>query len=101
MTGTYSGRGGVTDTDTGFRQEVFAIGTLGALNFIVGGLKELPGRKSVVLFSDALRIYNREQNIYRVQHALDNLTDLANRASVSIYTIDARGLQVLGMDCCR
>ncbi|MGA9770031.1 MAG: VWA domain-containing protein [Blastocatellia bacterium] len=98
LTGTFGVRGDVTDTDTNFRQEVFAIGTLGALNFIVGGLKELPGRKSVVLFSDALRIYDREQNIYRVQQALDNLTDLANRASVSFYTIDARGLQVIGMD---
>ena len=57
----------------------------------------MPGRKSVVLFSDALRIYNREQSIFRVQQALNNLTDLANRASVSIYTIDARGLEVLGM----
>jgi VWFA-related protein len=97
LTGTFGVGGEVTDTDTSFRQEVFSIGTLGALNFIVGGLKELSGRKSVVLFSDALRIYNREQNIYRVQQALDNLTDLANRASVSIYTIDARGLEVLGM----
>jgi len=77
------------------RQEVFAIGTLGALGFAVRGLKSLPGRKSVVLFSDALRIYNREQTITRVQDALDNLIDLANRAAVSFYTVDARGLQTL------
>ncbi|HKP84481.1 MAG TPA: VWA domain-containing protein [Blastocatellia bacterium] len=97
LTGTFGARGPATDADVAFRQEVFSIGTLGALSFIVRGLKELPGRKSVVLFSDALRIYNREQNIVRVQQALNNLTDLANRASVSFYTIDARGLEVLGL----
>jgi VWFA-related protein len=79
------------------RQQVFAVGTLGALGFLVRGLQQLPGRKSVVLFSDALRIYNREEGITRVQTALDNLVDQANRAAVVIYTIDSRGLQTLGM----
>jgi len=79
------------------RQEVFAIGTLGALGFAVRGLRQLPGRKSIVLFSDVLRIYNREQSITRVQDALENLIDQANRAAVSFYTVDARGLAVLAM----
>ncbi len=79
------------------RQQVFAVGTLGALGFLVRGLQQLPGRKSVVLFSDSLRIYNREEGITRVQTALDNLIDQANRASVVIYTIDSRGLQTLTM----
>ena len=30
-----------------FREDVFAVGTLGALNYIVRGLRELPGRKSM------------------------------------------------------
>ncbi|HSB08831.1 MAG TPA: VWA domain-containing protein [Blastocatellia bacterium] len=93
--GTFGIGGPTTDTDDKFRQEIFAIGTLGALGFVVQGLHQLPGRKSVVLFSDALRIYDREQNVTRVRQALDNLTDLANRASVSFYTIDARGLVAL------
>lgn len=97
LSGNSGARGAAVDQASNFRQEVFAIGTLGALGFVVRGLKELPGRKSVVVFSDALRIYNREQTITRVQQALDNLTDLANRAAVSFYTIDARGLQVLGI----
>ena len=91
-------RGGYTRSDDiaiQLREEIFAVGTLGALGFIVRGLKELPGRKSVILFSDALRIYNREQSITRIQLALKNLTDQANRASVVVYTIDARGLQPL------
>jgi VWFA-related protein len=97
LSGNTGAKGPAIDQPETFRQEVFTIGTLGALGFVVRGLKELPGRKSVVVFSDALRIYNREQGITRVQQALDNLTDLANRAAVSFYTIDARGLQVLGI----
>jgi VWFA-related protein len=86
-----------TDEMDRLRQEIFSIGTLGALHFVVRALKELPGRKSVVLFSEGLRIYNREQSILRVRDALRNLTDLANRSSAVIYTMDARGLQPLTM----
>ena len=78
-----------------FRQEVFSVGTLGALQFVVRALRDLPGRKSVVLFSEGLRIYNREGNIFRIRDALRNLTELANRSSTVIYTIDARGVQPL------
>ena len=77
------------------RTEIYSVGTLGALNFIVRGLRELPGRKSVILLSDGFRLYNREQSSLRVIESLRRLTDLANRASVVIYTIDARGLQTL------
>ena len=80
-----------------FREEIFSVGTLGALNFIVRGLRELPGRKAVVLFSDGISIINREGRSERVVEALRRLTDLANRASVVFYTIDARGLQTLGL----
>jgi VWFA-related protein len=81
-----------------FREDLFAVGTLGAINFVVRGLRELPGRKSVILFSDGFRLFSdrREVNT-RVYDALRRLTDLANRASVVIYTMDARGLQTLGL----
>ncbi len=103
--------GGGTDSTTGatarqaagddlerFREEVFTVGTLGAVNYVVRGLSEMPGRKSVVLFSDGVRIFNRSGGAgtnARVVHALRRLTDLANRASVVIYSIDARGLLTL------
>jgi VWFA-related protein len=80
-----------------FREELFAVGTLGALNFVLRGLRELPGRKSVVLLSDSLPIFNSEGRSDRILDALRRLTDLANRASVVIYTLDARGLQTLGL----
>jgi VWFA-related protein len=84
-----------------FRESVFATGTLGALNYIVRGMRELPGRKSVMLFSDGFRIFSRASGFaeanHRVLDSLRRLTDLANRASVVIYTMDARGLQSLGL----
>jgi VWFA-related protein len=80
-----------------FRSEIFAVGTLGAVNYIVRGLRELPGRKSVLLISDGFRLFNRNNDSRRVLEALQRLTDLANRASVVIYTMDARGLQTLGL----
>jgi VWFA-related protein len=80
-----------------FREDLFTVGTLGALNYVVRGLRELPGRKSVVLFSDGLRMFTSGRDNRRVVDALRRLTDLANRASVVIYTIDARGLQVPGL----
>src|SRR5207244_6523257 len=72
-------------------------GTDGALHGVVRALSDRPGRKSVVLVSEGLMIYNREQSILRVRDALRNLTDLANRSSAVIYTMDARGLQPLGI----
>jgi hypothetical protein len=73
------------------------VGTLGAVNYVVRGLRELPGRKSVILVSDGFRIFNRNMPYSPVVEALRRLTDLANRASVVIYCIDARGLQTLGL----
>ena len=81
-----------------FREGVFTVGTLGAISFIVRGMKELPGRKSVVVFSGGFQIYkdfnqpNDRRGSDRIVDNLRRLTDQANRASVVIYTVDARGL---------
>ncbi|HEX7314843.1 MAG TPA: VWA domain-containing protein [Pyrinomonadaceae bacterium] len=84
-----------------FRDTVLTVGTLGALNFVVRGLKELPGRKAVVLFSDGIAIFNQnndggQDRHERVVSALRHLVDQANRASVVIYSVDTRGLQPTG-----
>ncbi|HEV2914986.1 MAG TPA: VWA domain-containing protein [Pyrinomonadaceae bacterium] len=95
-----------------FREELFTVGTLGALNYIVRGLRELPGRKSVLLITDGFNIFSTPRAMAmnrvdvsrldsgrndRVFESLRRLTDLANRASVVIYTLDARGIQPLGL----
>lgn len=82
-----------------FREDVFAVGTLGALNYVVRGLKELPGRKSILLVSDGFRIYklNDPTRDFLALERLRRLVDQANRASVVIYTMNATGLQTLGL----
>lgn len=86
-------------TAENFREEVFSVGTLGTLRYVVSGLREMPGRKSVLLLSDGLKIFSPgdTSGTSRVQDALESLSDLANRASVVIYTLDARGLPTFGL----
>ena len=79
-----------------FRNENFSVGTLGALNYIIRGMRELPGRKAVVLFSEGFVLTSNGQNNL-ILDKMRVLADLANRSSVVIYTIDPRGLQVPGM----
>ncbi|MEP7214562.1 MAG: VWA domain-containing protein, partial [Acidobacteriota bacterium] len=84
-----------------FRSNVFATGTLGAINFVVRGMKDLPGRKSIMLLSDGFKMYNVDASGQResspILFALRRLVDAANRASVVIYTMDARGLAITGL----
>lgn len=80
-----------------FRDDVFSVGTLGAINYIVRGLRTLPGRKSVILLSDTLTLFGSQGENYRTVQAMRRLTDLANRSSVVIYTIDPRGLPALNL----
>src|SRR5262245_19243279 len=78
-----------------FRETVFSVGTLGALNFVIRGLRELPGRKSAILISDGFRLFGRDRDNTQVLDQVRRLTDLANRSSVVIYSLDAKGLQAL------
>lgn len=82
-----------------FREDLFSVGTLGAINFIVKGMNELPGRKSIMLFSDGFAICSPQNpdRCARIVDSVKQLTDLSNRAAVSIYTFDARGLLVTGL----
>jgi VWFA-related protein len=64
-----------------------ALGALSTIEQVVRGMQRRPGRKSVVFFSDALRM---DQD---VNSAMDRLTDLANRSAVSLYAIDPGGVR--------
>ncbi len=82
-----------------FHENVFAVGTLGAIDYVLRGLRELPGRKSILLISDGFGIYSPDDQSRsdRVLQALQRSTDLASRASVVIYTMNATRLQTLGL----
>lgn len=96
--------------------------TLRSLKFIVQGMRDLPGRKSLVLFSDHLPIETQEPGTTNSQVQSQNNTsaidtgdadfdsdttsylpqlqkvaELAIRASVVIYAVDTRGLQYTGV----
>ncbi len=59
-----------------------------ALTSLVTGLGGLPGRKTVVLFSEGITIPPAAEAKFRA------VVDSANRANVSIYAIQAKGLKV-------
>jgi VWFA-related protein len=84
-----------------FRESYFASGTLGAINFLVRGMSEMPGRKSIILFSDGFTLTNTDTDGFTqgsvIMDALKGLIDLANRASVVVYAVDPRGLATVGL----
>jgi len=61
--------------------------TTNGLFAIIGTLGRLPGRKSLVLFSEGIAIPPAVQRLFV------GVIDAANRANVSIYTMDAAGLR--------
>ena len=61
--------------------------TTNGLFAVIGALKQLPGRKSLVLFSEGLSIPPAVQRLFY------GVIDAANRANVSIYTMDSAGLR--------
>lgn len=80
-----------------FRADGFAVGTLGAVGYVIRGMSALPGRKAVALMSEGFSMFDRDGSINsRINSALRNLTETANRSSVVIYSIDPRGLVAPG-----
>src|SRR2546423_6122805 len=81
-----------------YREDLISVGPLGAISYVVKGLKDLPGRKSILLLSDGFRIYSQDDPTrdFRTLQRLQRLIDEAGRASVVIYTMNATGLQALG-----
>jgi len=83
-----------------FREDLFAVGTLGAVSYVVRGLRELPGRKSILLISDGIKFFETgdPSRSFRTAERLRRLVDEAGRASVVIYTMSAIGLQTIGLN---
>jgi VWFA-related protein len=67
--------------------------TLGTAGFLIDGMKELPGRKAMVLVSGGLpALSGTNGSMGNVSYFLDQLADRATRAGVAINTLDIRGL---------
>lgn len=96
------GKQKLQDDSDDFREQLFAVGVLGALNYVVRGLRDLPGRKSVMLISQGFNLPSRrlerrgtlQRQTDRVSDSLRRLIEFANRSAVVIYSIDPRGIVV-------
>ncbi len=75
------------------RAGMYSVGTMGTVSAIVRGMGDMPGRKSIVLISEAFRMFSAQGKNMQLVQELRRLGDEANANSVAIYTIDASGLQ--------
>jgi VWFA-related protein len=66
--------------------------TTDALLAVISALNRLPRRKAIIFFSEGVAIPTAVQSQFR------SVISAANRANVSIYTVDAAGLRVLSAD---
>ena len=80
--------------DERFREEQFAVNALNRIADVIAGVRELPGRKTVLLVSEGFSLSGFSD--WRVREALNQLVDRANRAGVVIYAVDPRGLVFTG-----
>ena len=114
---------GAIGPNTGLCSEYVINNTLKSLQFIVRGMRDLPGRKSLVLFSDYLPMQDQQPSAYEETQSLtgesaspannsndpsipdsgigylgklQKIAELAIRGSVVIYSVDTRGLQYTG-----
>ncbi len=90
-----------------------SVGTIASLNYIVNGMRNLSGRKALVLFSEGFSLSETTSQdpsnaetadadktssaTSAVSGSLKSLIDAANQSSVVIYALDPRGLDYLGM----
>lgn len=79
------------------RSAAYSVGTIQTLSRILKGLKELPGRKAVVVYSESFMLFTSQGRNVQLLDALQKLTDQANQSSAVIYTIDASGLNPLDL----
>ncbi|WP_239490041.1 VWA domain-containing protein [Luteitalea sp. TBR-22] len=77
----------MSETYTMLERDQAGYGTMNALTAVVNSLKLVPGRKSVLFFSEGLVIPPN------VMPRFLALIDEANRANVAVYAMDAKGLR--------
>jgi VWFA-related protein len=79
-----------------FLDEVFTAGTLGAIHYVIRGVRELPGRKSIVVLSDGFGLKDGDRRYGHILGRVREVVEAANRAGVVIHTLHAAGLAAEG-----
>jgi VWFA-related protein len=75
-----------------------AMASMNTMRYVVSGLKDLPGRKSLIVFSESMPT---DFGIFRAEPTVEkcarDLIESANRATVVIHIIDPRGVAYTGL----
>ncbi len=79
------------------RASIYAVGTIGTLNLVVRGLRDVTGRKAVLLIAESFRLFTTQGRNVRLIESLRQVADQANRSSTVLYTVDASGLNPLNL----
>jgi VWFA-related protein len=77
-----------------FQDDSLLRNTLSIIRYAANGLREMPGRKSIFVFSENMKILNTTNISMSTEFTMTikQIVDDANRASAVIYTMDTRGL---------
>ena len=73
-------------------KEIFAAGTLGAIQYVMRGIEQLPGRKAILLLSDGFRLTDADMKYGRILDMMRSVADAASRSGVVVSGVDLRGL---------
>ena len=68
------------------------LASLASIQYVLDGLQKLPGRKSLVLFTEDLWMTFDQGHDTTVREKFQRVIKDANRAAVVIHTVDSRGL---------
>jgi VWFA-related protein len=75
-----------------------AVRAIGRVSAAVDALKDVPGRRLVILVSEGFSLHaNGGGDDVPIREALQRLVDRSNRAGVVVYAIDPRGVVVAGL----
>jgi VWFA-related protein len=85
------------------RDLAYTLFTMGSIEEVIKGLKDLPGRKDLIFFSESMKVMfedNKTPSQAReiiLKERLQRLIDKANKAAVVIHSIDPRGVIYTGL----
>ena len=85
------------DASDEFLERTFSVNAIVRIEQAIAAVKELPGRKSVILVSEGFSVAGFGMDNAMIRDALQRLVDHSNRAGVVIYAVDPRGLVFTGL----
>ncbi|MBD0373627.1 MAG: VWA domain-containing protein [Pyrinomonadaceae bacterium] len=82
------------------QEDLLVSSSLATINYVVRGMRGLPGRKAVMLLSEGFVRFDKgnSDRSRRIREAIERLVDSSNRSGVVLYAMDVRGLVTLGLN---